>query len=320
MMIHNNSSSQRSVLLTSYMRPELTKRAIENTLKWVGLKKLVVVIDGLRSGANQQEIEWRNQTILVAENLLDSSKVELWVYDNNVGITEHNLRIQERALASLSNFIWIEEDIDLDFQQFADISVESMSKNEPVLLSGYSQFDHPNRRRNGFKGNLFLPLWGLIINETFHELISKTWRDKRFKETFVERAIAQVLPGKTILQRVHLNSVINYWKAYSKWGLDSSRRWDSLANYSLWSMDRYSFSCNNRIAQDSSYLDFRGMNQRIEPLPAESHSLEYKRIGFLDFCIECEIRGSRISPNLLRRFKEATKHRVINAVSRISST
>jgi hypothetical protein len=298
------------------MRPELTKRSIERTINWIGLKKLVVVIDGLRNGANQEEIEWRKDTISVVEKLGPSSNIELWVYDNNIGITEHNLRIQERALSNLLDFIWIEEDIDIDFQQFAEVEIDMVNSREPVLLSGYSHFNHSNRLKTGFKGNLFLPLWGLIINHAFHELITKTWRDKRFNETFVERAISQVLPGKTLIQKAHLKSVVSYWKAYSRWGLDSSRRWDSLANYSLWSINRYSLSCNNRMAEDSSYLDFRGMNQRKKPEPAESHAPDYKSKGPLDFCMQCEIRGSRISPNLFRRSHDAIKYRIKSSFSR----
>jgi len=306
----------RNVLLTSYMRPELTRLAIERTVTWIGLKKLVVVVDGLRSSANHEEIEWRKQTIAEVEKFGDSSKLELWVYDNNIGITEHNLRIQERALSKLLNFIWIEEDIDIDFQQFSDVEIDDFNGMEPVLLSGHSHFNHPNRAKTGFKGNLFLPLWGLVINQAFHELITKTWRDKKFNEAYVERAISRVLPGKTLTQRAHLKSVVNYWKAYSRWGLDSSRRWDSLANYSLWSINRYSLSCNNRVAEDSSYLDFRGMNQRKKPQPVESHAPEYKVVNSMEFCIQCEIQGSRISPNLLHRFHDASKYRIKSAFLR----
>jgi len=315
-MDFKNYPKQSNVLLTSYMRPELTARAIEKVLNWPGLKKLVVVIDGLRVGADQQESEWRKQTISTVEKVLNSSNLELWVYDNNVGITEHNLRIQERAISSLLNFIWIEEDIDVDFEQFADVEIDSLNQKEPILLSGYSHFDHPNRKNNGYKGNLFLPLWGLIINQTFHELIVKTWKDKKYNEYFVERAVMQVLPGQKLLEKVHLKSVVNYWKTYARWGLDSSRRWDSLANYSLWSIDRYSLSCNKRVAEDASYLDFRGMNQRVEPVPVKTHSLKYKRVGSLDFCIECEIYGSRVSPNPLRRIQDAYHYRVKNPVFR----
>ena len=71
---------KKTVFLTSYMRPELTRRSIERILKWNGLNKLVVIVDGLRNTASLDEKIWRRETIKTVESFYDQPKVELWVY------------------------------------------------------------------------------------------------------------------------------------------------------------------------------------------------------------------------------------------------
>lgn len=314
----NSSAATHSVLLTSYMRPELTKRSIDRTVNWPGLKKLIVVIDGLRPGANEEEKRWRELTIDVVDKYVISDKLEFWCYETNVGMTEHYLRLQERVMNEDPETIWIEEDIDLDFNKFAQLTPEKLYSNGPVLISGYSHFNHKNRDEHDLKGNLFVPMWGLRMNEAFHELILKTWKDKRFDYRYVESALSQIFPVKTVKERMYTSSVVKYWKEYSKWGLVSSRRWDSLANYALWTIGRVGLSSINRLAEDASYLDFRGMNQREKPPEVSTHLTTFKKVRGIEFCIECEFEGSRKSPLIRRRIMDSLNYRLRNKVARIS--
>jgi hypothetical protein len=111
--------SKKTIFLWSYMRPELTKRSLEIILKWDGLNRVVVIVDGLRSGAELCEELWRNETIRAIEIAAESdSRVELWVYADNIGNTNHILRVQERALHVEEYGIWLEEDIDLDLDRY----------------------------------------------------------------------------------------------------------------------------------------------------------------------------------------------------------
>ena len=301
---------RHSVLLTSYMRPNLTLRTIRRTLNWSGLKKLIVVIDGLRPGASEIEKKWRQMTIEVINDYEDSRKLELWCYDENIGMTEHYLRLQKRVMSEDPSTIWIEEDIDLDFEMFANLNSSEIYCDGPILISGYSHFNHTNFAEKNLKGNLFLPIWGLKMNEEFHELICRTWRDKKFDEKYVESVISDVFPRDTVNQRIYAKSVLSYWILYSKWGLVSSKRWDSLANYALWTVGRFSLSSLNRLAQDVSYLDFRGMNQRERPMHVSNHFSTFKYVGGVPFCIECEYQGSRKSPSITRRIMDSLKYRV----------
>ena len=109
------SKKPNNVFLTSYMRPEMTESSIKTVLNWNSLDNLVVVIDGLRKDAADSEKEWRKETIRITEKYASSNaKLDLWVYDSNIGITEHTMRIQGRALESGSSGIWLEEDIGLE--------------------------------------------------------------------------------------------------------------------------------------------------------------------------------------------------------------
>lgn len=315
----NSRIATHSVLLTSYMRPELTKRTLDRTINWSGLKKLIVVIDGLRLDANEEEKKWRELTIEVVENYKKSEKLELWCYTTNIGMTEHYLRIQERVMNEDPDTIWIEEDIDLDFDKFARLKSEKHYNQGPVLISGYSHFNHKDTVENGLKGNLFVPMWGLRMNEAFHELICKIWKDKSFNEKYVEHALLELFPVETINQRMYTRSVMKYWKEYSKWGLFSSRRWDSLANYALWTIGRVSLASMNRLAEDVSYLDFRGMNQRVKPSEVLTHLSSFKKVRGIEFCIECEMEGSRKSPLIRRRIRDSLDYRLRKKVTRISS-
>jgi hypothetical protein len=296
------------------MRPELTKRTLERTIKWPGLRKLIVVVDGLRSGASEIEKIWREHTIEVVDKFNEPDKLEFWCYTDNVGITEHYLRLQKRVMDEDSKTIWIEEDIDLDFEGFVNLNSNFHYANGPVLVSGYSHFNHIDIDANSLKGNLFVPMWGLRMNEDFHELICKVWRDKNFDEKYVDSALSGVFPRKTMKQRLYLKRVTKYWKEYSRWGLVSSSRWDSLANYSLWTVDRFSLSSMNRLAEDSSYLDFRGMNQRKRPIEVLTHVPTFKESGGIKFCIECESVGSRISPLVRKRIFNTLSYRLRHCV------
>jgi hypothetical protein len=298
------------VLLTSYIRPELTNRSLERIIAWDGLKKLIVVIDGLRPNASETEKAWRNSTIKVVEDFQQPEKMELWCYGTNVGITEHYLRLQERVMDQYPDTIWVEEDIDLNFKEFINLETKGFYESGPLLISGYSHFDHSNTTFNELRGNLFVPMWGLRMNVEFHQLICRVWRDKKFNEKVVEDILTSIFPTKTINQRMYLKSVISYWTNYSKWSLTSLNRWDSLANYSLWTQGRVSLTSMNRLADDCSYLDYRGMNQRNKPNEVVIHEPIFKESMGIKFCLQCEFKGSRKDPRFRSRIGASFKYRI----------
>ena len=308
-----SSDSSKSVYLTSYMRPEMTESSIRDILKWNSLNKLVVIIDGLRSCASEQEIIWRNQTIGIAESYCNvNQKMDLWVYGSNVGITEHTMRIQERALESGFSGIWMEEDIGLDLERYSSIlekiAIETSSR--PTLISAYSHFNHTSDTARISKDNLFLPLWGMVFNESFYNLISRVWRDKKFDANVVQKALNPIFPDSTYGERLYKRKVLEYWTQYSSWGFLNANRWDAVANYALWTDSVYSQTTMHRLAHDLSFKDSRGMNQRVEPSPVMNHDFSAVRVEARDFCLGCEQWGSRIHRRLSRRIAAGARYRI----------
>jgi hypothetical protein len=307
------SKKPNNVFLTSYMRPEMTESSIKTVLNWNSLDNLVVVIDGLRKDAAESEKEWRKETIRITEKYANSNaKLDLWVYDSNIGITEHTMRIQGRALESGSSGIWLEEDISLELEKYSKI-VESLAvekSSDPILLSAYSHFNHNYSGERTTKGNLFLPVWGMVFNENFYNLISQVWYDKKFDEQIVIDAIDQVFPDSSFGDRLYKSKVVRFWTEYSRWGFVNSNRWDALANYALWTKSKYSSATFERLAHDLSFRDSRGMNQRIEPAPVQTHEFHGTQIGDQIFCVRCENWGSRIDRRLAKRMAAGIRYRL----------
>ena len=309
------NSTKHTVYLTSYMRPEMTRRSIESVLKWENLDSLVIIIDGLRSSADSAEIKWRNQTIQLSETLATThSSVELWVYTDNIGITNHTKRIQGRALERGNSGIWLEEDIDLDLETYAGILNQlGLSKlKRPILASAFSHSNHFSSNGKLVKANLFLPLWGMAFNEAFYELFCKVWHDKKFEESIVEKTLESFFSNQSLQDRLHKDRVTKYWKNYLSWGFLNQNRWDAVANYALWTQSSYSLTTMNRLAEDLSYLDNRGMNQRKPPKRVGTHRLKERALNGFDFCLDCEILGSRIDRSIVKRAQHSIGYRARN--------
>lgn len=307
------NSSKHTVYLTSYMRPEMTQRSIESVLQWENLDSLVIIIDGLRTSADLPEIKWRNQTIQVSESIASTnSNVELWVYSDNIGITNHTKRIQGRALEQGNSGIWLEEDIELDLETYAGI-LNQLSISEstlPILTSAFSHSNHFSNNNELVKANLFLPLWGMAFNQAFYELFCKVWHDKRFEESVVEKTLQSFFCDRTFQDRLHKDRVIKYWKNYLSWGFINQNRWDAVANYALWSQSSYGFTTMTRLAEDLSYMDDRGMNQRVPPQKVRTHQYRKRTLNGYEFCVDCEIQGSRIDRSIVKRAQYSITYRV----------
>ena len=294
------------------MRPNLTRLAINRALNWSGLKKLIVIIDGLRNSASNDEQIWRRETIEIVESFSHDTKIELWVYEQNVGITEHQIRIQKRALQVEEHGIWLEEDMEVDFDAYTDIQIEDkLDTDSPLLFSGFSEFNHKELSDNTFKSSLFVPIWGLTINANLVELVEKVWRQKKYNPEIVENSLIRVFSDKTIDARIHLKSIERFWVQYMSWGFSNPNRWDALAIYSLWTKDSFVYSPMRRLVNDVSFLDHRGMNQRKKPNATKEHNLRLRSVDDKSFCLDCEIKGSRIEKNLVKRGISAIKYKVV---------
>jgi hypothetical protein len=159
-------------------------------------------------------------------------------------------------------------------------------------------------------------LWGQTINQALFEKISKTWKDQHFDEAVVKRVISGVFEYDRKHNPKYFSRVVNYWTNYSEWGVKSSRRWDALANYSMWQDFDFTFSSTERIAHDVSYLDFRGMNQRSKPKEIKVHEMDLVEFEGAKFCLQCERVGSRHEISDIKRISQSLIYKSRKALLR----
>ena len=283
------------VVLWSYMRPEMTRKSILKILKWGKIETLTVVIDGLRGNASTSEEQWRAETIRVSEEFV-SEKVNLLVYDTNIGITDHVNRVQRRILPETPKAIWVEEDFDLDLNLYDQFLNNLEEHSKPYLSCGNGQanhtgVEHPLR-------TFFPPYWGQVLNLQLTEEIEKIRIDKKI-DLEVTRAFLNTFsqdlgfPKKFLLQRQ-----VEYWDQYFNWATHSPNRWDALATYVLWRCNNPTFVSPINLVTDLADEDSRGMNTRHEEQAPSNHPEKITTIGKIKYCILCEQRKSRVSNTL----------------------
>lgn len=297
-----------NVFLWSFRRPTLTKKALTDLITWNKLKKIYIVIDGLKDSSSENDKFRRLETIKTINNFPNSEKIELWLYETHLDYTEHFFRTFSRALEIDPNPLWIEEDMKIDFENLNKIDLSMAPLREPFLLTGFSPFNH---NQIGIRSTLFLPLYGVIFNELLFNNICNVWNKKKFDDKIVEAKINEIFRGKSINSRLHRYSTINYWKNYLSWGLKNSNRWDALAIYTLWLNKSSVYAPNQGFVTDISYLDStNAMNPRVKPRDPISHEFKQVTSGNQIFCLSCEIENSRIVKNPLKRVVNSLTYRI----------
>lgn len=272
------------------MRPEMTKNAITEITSWNNLNSLTVVIDGLRPTANNSEEEWRRETIRVVDNS-PVSKLELIVYDTNIGITDHVNRVQRRILPEHPRAIWVEEDFQLNFAEYAKFTKDLDIPDKPFLSCANGQADHeeidlPLR-------TLFPPYWGQVVNMELTEEIEKIRRDKEIDLKVAHEMLSIFQNSFTHPKNYLINKQITYWNNYFHWAVDNPNRWDALATYVLWKHGSPTLVSPRNLVNDLAIMDTRGMNKRHEQQVVIQHKPRLESLKNVTICILCEKRKSR---------------------------
>jgi len=294
------------------MRPELTATAIERALAYGNLGKLIVIIDGLRECANEVEIELRKLTIEISEAWAhQDNRIDIWIYSKNLNNnTEHVFRTHRRGLDLSENSIWVEEDMEPDFEEFASLVEIYWNRKVPFLLAGASGFNHLESSVV-VRNSLFSNFWLQSLNFKTVDLIEMVFRAKYYNPESVERRLNSVFESKDPIKKAYLFYLKKFWipKLYS--GLTSNFRWDALAQYAFMSEGIAPLVANQNLVSDLGYANPNAMNFRKKPEPTQNHKFKSKLIdGGLNFCIECEKRNSRIGRNLPEVVLNSLKYRL----------
>lgn len=277
------------------MRPEMTRSSILQILQWSKIDSLTVVIDGLRNNASTEEEHWREETIKVSEDLC-GEKVNLMVYDTNIGITDHVNRVQRKILPEKPNAIWVEEDFDLDLNLYEKFYTGLEISSKPFLSCGNGQANHfdikyPLR-------TFFPPYWGQVVNLELTEEIEKIRFDKKINHEVSREFLTSFSQDISFPKKFLLDRQINYWDQYFNWAAHSPNRWDALATYVLWQHHNPAYVSPINLVTDLAEEDFRGMNTRHEEQKPINHPANIIEMENVKYCLQCERRKSRVSRSL----------------------
>lgn len=288
------------------MRPEMTQKSIQNILSWSQLKSLTVVIDGLRNTANSDEKHWRAETINRCEQFI-GEQFDLIVYDTNIGITDHVNRVQKRILPIKPNAIWVEEDFELNLDEFSNFVNQYHPKAGPFLLAGNSQGNHFGTKRA--LRTFFPPYWGQVLNIELTEEIEKLRIDKKIDPKICRDFLSEFSKNIGFPKKHLLEKQISYWNDYFNWATHSLHRWDALATYVLWSHQNPTIIPAINLVNDLASDDPRGMNTRHEKQDPSAHNLQLKSVENLFYCEICEHRKSRVPKDIFELVHNSLSYR-----------
>jgi len=300
------------IFLWSYMRPSLTRSAIRRALEYRYLKKIIVIIDGPRAKASHEELALRLQTIKVVELAAEfDTRVELWVYGDNLeNNTAHIFRTHRRGMEFSHNGIWVEEDMEPNYVEFASLINKYYTNTEPFIISGSSGFDHLGEG-DDVRSTLFSPFWLQSLNYQFLEMVEKTYYDQEFNAEVVINFLNMIFDNNGPSERFYAWYLRRFWVEKFESGLRSSFRWDSLAGYALMFNKLPHLVSNKNLVKDLSYQSKHSMNPRNKPKTTKAHKFKSKRsIGEIPFCERCERGNSRVGKNISEILIGSLKYRI----------
>jgi len=279
-----------SVILYSYRRPEMTKKAIERLLTWPKLKRLYVSIDGEREFCSDEEKSWRKEVIKFAEIAAQAnSKVTPVIWEVNRGTTDHAIRIMGKVLESVDFFIAVEED-NLILNPGLDFLADGLSSaHGPFISTAYSssyhEAPHPLSRYTFFPEQ-----WTTALNREIFEAFEKVWEDKNIDSKVVIRNFSPLFKTNPLYLRV----VSEKWLSIFRHSASVPNYGDALMTYAALSVDTPYFVPLNSLVSDLGSLDERGMNPRGTLEISQEHTFTPLEVENLEFCRTCEYKTNGI--------------------------
>ena len=293
----------------------MTERALNEISLWRNARTVTVVIDGLRLNSNLLEEEWRRKTISIVENA-NLENLELDVYESNIGLTNHILRVQRKYLEKYPWAIWVEEDFNLDYESFSKSLKSVKIPSTPFLMCGNNQSNHSDQKDNLF--TLFPPYWGQVLNMNLVEEIEKVWSDKKIKPEVAQETFSNLYDLNSFPKKILFLKQTQYWTNYFNWGVNSANRWDAIATYVLWKNHLYTRVTNNNLVKDFSHLDPRSMNVRHQSQEPQNHIIRTTPIFNNLICFLCEKRKSRVAFSTAELLHKSYNYRVNDKLKRLN--
>ena len=221
-----NTGPNGIVLLYSYRRPNLTQEAINRLLEWNNLEKLYISIDGLQVGSSSEEREWRLETISVStEARKNSSKIELLIWEENTGLTNHANRALKHVFANHSKVISLEEDnlISVDGLEFLN-DIETLC-GAPHIKASFTKHRHLDEPL-GKKYSIFPEQWGVSLNKIMFAHYLSIQEKRIISPEIIKKRISLILGESNTTQRVS-----NRWIKIFEESMMSQNFGDGLMQY-----------------------------------------------------------------------------------------
>jgi len=296
------------------MRPKMTLQTASKLLKWSDLTCLRIVIDGPRYSAPEQEILWRNETIQSAEIIaMNDARVKIEVFSENIGFTNHSLRVQKLMFKDVNAGIMLEEDNDIS-ELGLDFLKRNISKaTEPAVFTAYSSSNHQwNQPEYEYRKTIFSQLWGNAMNVSAHYELEKSWHQKSVNPELIEKKIYDLFRPRNLQEKDFVWRATKYWSRYFYNGFTSPRHTDIALMYAIWSSNGTLGAPWQNLCTDLSYLDYRGMNQRDEQRKIDSHIQNLEKNGNSQYCLRCEVNDSRTAYGIIGSRINSIKYRLQN--------
>jgi hypothetical protein len=278
-----NTAPNGIVLLYSYRRPNLTQDAINRLLEWNNLEKLYISVDGLQIGSSSEERMWRLETISVsAEARKNSSKIELLIWEENTGLTDHANRALKHVFATHSKVISLEEDnlISVDGLEFLN-DIETLC-GAPHIKASFSKHRHLDEPL-GKKYSIFPEQWGTSLNKVMFAQYLSIQETKIINPEMIKKRLSLILGESNTTQRV-----TNRWIRIFEESMLSQNFGDGLMQYAALSAGAFYEVPWHSYTEDLGHLDSRGIHSRSKSNSNLGHKSEIMDLNGFRICLKCE--------------------------------
>jgi hypothetical protein len=279
-----------SVILYSYRRPEMTKKAIERITGWPRLGKLYVSIDGVRENSSEEERLWRREVVKVSEKAAElNSKVIPVVWEINQGLTNHAIRIMQKVVQEVEFLIAVEEDNLILSPGFDFLADGLYLSNGPFISTAYSS-SHHNSPDTTSRSTFFPEQWTTALNQQIFEAFERVWKDKKIDSKVVLRNFSPIFKSNPL----YLKIVSEKWLSIFRNSVSVPNHGDALMTYAALTLDTAYIVPMNSLVSDLGSSDDRGMNPRISPDIYNKHSPSILKFDNRSFCSICEFTTNRV--------------------------
>lgn len=259
-MMEYCDGSDTPVVLFSYRRPELTGSAIRRiATSWPG--PVLVSIDGPRASATEEELEWRSQTVAVAE--LEASRfsnVDVRAWNSNHGLTHHARRIFRDVMEIHESVIAVEEDIALSGAGLLWLARVGRGP-DPALATAMTRFEHaPRSTASAVRKTAFPSQWSTAFNRALFLEFDRVCHERQIRQSVIDQVIDAVIPNRLLAW-----SARDFWSALFREAATSANHGDALFQYASWSLGCLALVPDQSQVTDLGPTDYRGLHQRLAP-------------------------------------------------------